>query len=328
MKEILVTGGAGYIGSHVVKMLAERGYRPVVYDNISNGFRESVRDFEFIKGDIGDYESVAAALKQHDIQCVMNFASFIAVGESVQLPLKYYENNVSQTITLFRAMKDCGVKKIIFSSTAAVYGYPENTPVTENTKPDPINPYGRTKFFIEEILRDLDRSDSLKSICLRYFNVAGADPSGEIGESHMPETHLIPLILRSILDPAYRITVFGSDYKTHDGTCIRDYIHVNDLASAHILALERLMLENKSEVFNLGNGKGFSVREIIESVKRVTGKIPKVDEGPRRDGDPDMLVASSEKALGELKWEPQFGNIDRIIETAWKWESSGKRKGY
>ncbi len=328
MKDILVTGGAGYIGSHVVKMLAEKGYRPVVYDNLINGFKDFIEGYEFINADIGDYNAAMSVFKKYDIHCVMNFASFIAVGESVQYPLKYYENNVSKTITFFKAMKDSNVRRIIFSSTAAVYGFPESLPITENTALNPINPYGRTKLFIEEILRDLDRSDNLKSICLRYFNVAGADISAKIGESHVPETHLIPLVLRSVIDPQYRLTVYGTDYKTHDGTCIRDYIHVNDLASAHILALEYLLQKNKSGIFNLGNGKGFTVKEIIESVKRVTGKTPKIDEGSRRAGDPDVLVASSEKAEQELKWKPQFNDIDTIVETAWKWESAGKRKGY
>jgi UDP-glucose 4-epimerase len=328
MKEILVTGGAGYIGSHVVKILAEKGFKPIVYDNLINGFQESVKDYEFIKGDIGDYDTLASVFKKHDIECVMNFSSFIAVGESVELPLKYYENNVSKTITLFKAMKDSRINSFIFSSTAAVYGFPDTIPITENTALNPINPYGRTKFFLEEILRDLDKSDNFKSICLRYFNVAGADESGKIGESHSPETHLIPLVIRAVLDPDYELAVFGTDYKTHDGTCIRDYIHVNDLASAHILALDHLLKTGESNIFNLGNGKGFTVREIIDSVKRVTGKTPKVTECPRREGDPDVLVASSEKALRELKWKPQFSDIDKIVETAWKWESSGKRKGY
>jgi UDP-glucose 4-epimerase len=309
-------------------MLAEKGFNPIVYDNLINGFSEFVEGYEFINGDIGDYDSVISVFKKHDIQCVMNFASFIAVGESVQFPLKYYENNVSKTIKLFKAMKDCGVNRLIFSSTAAVYGFPDSIPITENTELHPINPYGRTKYFIEEILRDLDKSDNFKSICLRYFNAAGADTSGNIGESHVPETHLIPLVIRSVLDPDYKISLFGINYKTRDGTCIRDYIHVNDLATAHILSLERILKNNESDIFNLGNGKGFTVREVIESVKRVTGKNPKVVECPRREGDPDVLVASSEKAERELKWKPQFSDIDKIVETAWKWESSGKRKDY
>lgn len=328
MKEILVTGGAGYIGSHVVKLLAERGYHPIVFDSLENGFAEFVKGHELVQGDIGDYEAVVALFKKRNIQCVMNFASYIAVGESMQLPLKYYSNNVGKTLELFRAMIDCGVTRFIFSSTAAVYGYPERIPIQEDAPLAPINPYGRTKLMIEQVLRDLDASNLMKFIALRYFNAAGADPSGTIGESHTPETHLIPLVLRSILEDDYTITVFGTDYRTHDGTCIRDYIHVNDLADAHILALEALISNNKSAVYNLGNGRGFTVREVIEAVRRVTGKNPRVKEGPRRPGDPDVLVASSERAMQELGWKPQMADLDTIVQTAWNWERQRKRKGW
>lgn len=328
MKEILVTGGAGYIGSHVVKMLAERGYAPLVYDSLENGFRDFVADHELVQGDIGDYETLAALFRKREIECVMNFASYIAVGESVQHPLKYYANNVAKTLELFRAMNDHGVKRFIFSSTAAVYGYPDAVPIREDSPLRPINPYGRTKHFIEQVLGDLDAAASFRSISLRYFNAAGADPSGFIGESHVPETHIIPLVIRAVLDESYFLTIFGTDYKTPDGTCIRDYIHVNDLASAHVLALENLLAGNSSKVFNLGNGTGFSVREVVESVRRVTGRMPQVRTGPRRPGDPDVLVASSEKARAELGWKPQMADLDVIVETAWKWERQGKRKGY
>lgn len=328
MREILVTGGAGYIGSHVVKMLAERGYRPVIIDSLENGFAEFVQGHDLIKGDIGDYNLLVDLFRKRKIECVMNFASYIAVGESMQLPLKYYTNNVAKTFELFRAMIDCEVKRFIFSSTAAVYGYPEQVPIVEDALLAPINPYGRTKLIIEQVLRDLDASSGMKFIALRYFNAAGADPSGEIGESHTPETHLVPLVLRSLLEDDYTITVFGTDYRTHDGTCIRDYIHVNDLADAHILALEALLLKGESAVYNLGNGRGFTVREVIEAVKRVTGKNPKVKEGPRRPGDPDVLVASSEKAMKALGWKPQFAELETIVETAWNWESKKKRKGW
>ena len=328
MKEILVTGGAGYIGSHVVKMLAEKGYLPVVYDTLENGFQDFVPGHELARGDIGDYAKLLALFKNRRIECVMNFASYIAVGESVQKPLMYYQNNTAKTMSLFRAMIDGGVKRFIFSSTAAVYGYPDEIPIREESPLRPINPYGRTKHMIEQVLSDLDSSDGFRSISLRYFNAAGADPSGEIGESHVPETHLIPLVMRAVLDDDYTIGIFGTDYKTPDGTCVRDYIHVNDLASAHVLALENLLAEESTKVFNLGNGKGFSVREVIESVKRVTGKAPRFKEMPRREGDPDFLVASSEKAQRELKWVPEMPDLDMIVETAWRWERSGKRKGY
>ncbi len=328
MKEILVTGGAGYIGSHVVKMLAERGYHPIVFDSLENGFAEFVRGHELVQGNIGDYALLADIFRKRNIACVMNFASYIAVGESVQLPLKYYANNVANTFELFRAMLDSGVKRFIFSSTAAVYGYPEEVPIRENAKLSPINPYGRTKLMIEQALQDIDAASGMKFIALRYFNAAGADPGGNIGESHTPETHLIPLILRSILEDEYTITVFGTDYRTHDGTCIRDYIHVNDLADAHILALETLVSKGESAVYNLGNGRGFTVREVIDAVKRVTGKNPKVKEGPRRPGDPDVLVASSEEAMAELGWKPQMAELETIVETAWRWERQRKRKGW
>ncbi len=328
MKKILVTGGAGYIGSHVVRRLAAKGFIPVIYDNLSGGFRDFVSDFELIVGDIGDYDKLTDVIKSHSIECVMNFASFIAVGESCQNPLKYYENNVSQTITLLKAMIDCGVKKYIFSSTAAVYGNPDEVPITENSVLKPESPYGRTKLMVEQILADLEKSDDFRYIALRYFNVAGADPDGMIGESHVPETHLIPLVLRAAIDPGYAITVFGEDYPTPDGTCIRDYIHVYDLADAHVLAVEKILAGGSNSIYNLGNGTGFSVKEVIDSVRRVTGKSFTVKSAPRRDGDPAILVASSQKACAELGWKPQYPDIDTIVETAWNWEKQQKRKGY
>jgi len=328
MRKILVTGGAGYIGSHVVRRLAARGFIPVIYDNLSGGFRDFVKDFELITGDIGDYSKVSQVIKEHSIECVMNFASFIAVGESCKNPIKYYDNNVSRTVTLLKAMIDCDVKKYIFSSTAAVYGNPEEIPITENSKLQPESPYGRTKLMVEQILADLEKSDNFRYIALRYFNAAGADPAGEIGESHVPETHLIPLILRAAIDPEYTITVFGDDYPTDDGTCVRDYIHVNDLADAHVLAAEKLFDGSKSNIYNLGNGTGFSVKEVIDSVKKVTGKNFNISIGLRRDGDPAVLVASSDKARKELGWNPEFTHIDSIVETAWNWEKQQKRKGY
>jgi len=328
MAEILVTGGAGYIGSHVTRALAAVGFTPLVYDNLSGGFREFVKDFEVIEGDIGDYEKLMALFRSRRIECVMNFASFIAVGESVRLPLKYYQNNVAATLALLRAMVDAGLKRFIFSSSAAVYGSPRSVPISEESELSPENPYGRTKFFIEEVLRDLDASDGLKSISLRYFNAAGADPSGDMGESHTPETHLVPLALRAALDPSYILTIFGTDYDTPDGTCIRDYIHVNDLAQAHVLAARALVAGGISEAYNLGNGSGFSVLEVVESAKRVTKKPIRAAHGARRPGDPAVLVASSRKAREGLGWVPRYTGLDEIVETAWRWESQKRRRGW
>ncbi len=328
MSEILVTGGAGYIGSHVVRMLAGRNFTPVVYDNLSGGFADFVKGFELIEGDIGDYGKLSSVFRKRNIACVMNFASYIAVGESVRDPLKYYTNNVAETLGLFRAMTDAGINRFIFSSSAAVYGNPESVPIREESRLMPESPYGRTKYFIEEVLRDLRVSHDFRSVSLRYFNAAGADPSGRTGESHVPETHLIPLVLRAVLDDGYAITVFGKDYPTKDGTCVRDYIHVNDLADAHVRAVEKLLAGGDSAIYNLGNGSGFSVIEVIDSVRRVTGASFKVVDGPRRPGDPAVLIASSEKAMKELGWKPEFTGLDEIVETAWRWESKKMRKGW
>lgn len=328
MTEILVTGGAGYIGSHVMRMLAAEGFKPIVYDNLSGGFREFVKEFEFIEGDIGDYARLTELFRSKSIECVMNFASYIAVGESVKLPLKYYQNNVASTLELLRAMIDAGVKRFIFSSSAAVYGSPQTVPIPEESKLSPENPYGRTKYFIEEVLHDLEASSGLKSISLRYFNAAGADPSGDIGESHTPETHLVPLALRAALDSSYTLTVFGADYDTPDGTCIRDYIHVNDLALAHVLAARTIIAGGVSDAYNLGNGSGFSVLEVIESARRVTGKPIQIASGERRAGDPAVLVASSQKARDSLGWIPRYTELDEIVDTAWRWESQKRRRGW
>ncbi len=328
MKTVLVTGGAGYIGSNVVRSLASKGYTPVIYDNLSGGFKDFVSDFELIVGDIGDYNLICETLKSHSIECVMNFASFIAVGESCSYPLKYYCNNVSETITLLKAMIDSNVNKFIFSSTAAVYGTPLEVPITEISPLKPESPYGRTKLMVENILADLSGSQNFRYMALRYFNAAGAALDGTIGESHVPETHLIPLILRAALDPDYAITIFGEDYPTKDGTCIRDYIHVSDLADAHVLALEKLFDGSESSIYNLGNGTGFSVKEVIDSAKKITGKDFSIKSGPRRDGDPAILVASFEKARSELGWVPQYPDIDTIVSSAWNWEKQQKRKGY
>ena len=315
---ILIVGGAGYIGSHVNKLLSESGYETVVLDNLSYGHEESVKWGYFCKCDLANISDVNEVFENYDITAVMHFSSFIEVGESVQNPQKYYYNNVVNTMNLLNVMLEHDVKKFIFSSTCATYGVPQEIPLTEDHPQNPINPYGWTKLMVERILKDYDSAYGLKSVILRYFNASGADESGIIGENHNPESHLIPLILDAAIGKREDIKIYGTDYDTFDGTCIRDYIHVTDLASAHIQALEYLEKENKSNEFNLGNGKGFSVREVIESVKRVTGREFKVVETPRREGDPAVLIGSAKKAKYLLNWNPKYTSIDEIVSTAWK----------
>lgn len=316
---ILIVGGAGYIGSHVNKALNEKGYDTVILDNLSYGHEESIKWGTFCKCDLSDINDVDEVFNKYDITAVMHFSSFIDVGESVKNPEKYYNNNVLNTMNLLHVMLKHNVKKFIFSSTCATYGIPQKIPLVEDHPQNPINPYGWTKLMVERILKDYDTAYGLKSVILRYFNASGADKSGIIGEAHNPETHLIPLVLDAAIGKRDDIKIFGTDYDTPDGTCIRDYIHVTDLADAHIKSLEYLEKNNKSNQFNLGNGQGFSVREIIESVKRVTGKNFHVTESERREGDPAILIGSSEKAKKELGWTPQYTDIDKIIETAWNW---------
>ncbi|SHF45380.1 UDP-glucose 4-epimerase [Caldanaerobius fijiensis DSM 17918] len=316
---ILVTGGAGYIGSHTVRRLRKKGYDVVVYDNLSKGHRWAVKDAELVVGDILDYARVCEVIKKYGIDSVIHFAAHSLVGESMQDPQMYYVNNVSGTISLLRAMINCGIKKIVFSSTAAVYGEPEEVPIKEDSRLNPTNVYGRTKLMIENILRDYDMAYGLKYVALRYFNAAGADDKGDIGEDHTPETHLIPLVLKAAKGEREDIKIFGTDYNTPDGTCIRDYIHVNDLADAHVLALESLR-EGRSNVYNLGNGSGFSVKQVIEVAEKVTGKSIKKVESDRRPGDPAVLIASSEKIRRELGWKPVYTDLEKIIQTAWNWE--------
>ena len=323
MKNILVIGGAGYIGSHTVKMLATQGYNPVVFDNLSKGHKEAVANLPFELGDLGDKERLTEVFKKHAIDAVMHFAAFIEVGESVQAPSKYYHNNVAQVLNLLDAMVENGIKYFVFSSTAATFGEPVCEKIDETHPQHPINPYGNTKLMVEKMLEDFDTAYGLKATALRYFNASGADDSGEIGESHSPETHLIPLVLQAAAGKRPCIKVFGTDYPTKDGTCVRDYVHVNDLARAHILALEKMMRENKSERFNLGSGSGFSVAELIKEAKKITGIDFKVETAPRRAGDPAVLVADSTKAQKVLGWKPQY-NLTRIIETAWNWEQHRK----
>lgn len=319
MKNILVIGGAGYIGSHTVRMLAEKGYNPVVFDNLSKGHREAVSAYPFELGDLGDKARLTEVFKKHAINAVMHFAAFIEVGESVKEPSKYYHNNVAQVLNLLDAMVENNIKHFVFSSTAATFGEPVRSTIDETHPQNPINPYGNTKLMVEKMLEDFDTAYGLKATALRYFNASGADDSGKIGESHSPETHLIPLVLQAAAGKRPSIKVFGTDYPTPDGTCVRDYIHVNDLARAHILALEKMMRENKSERFNLGSGSGFSVAELIKEAKKITGIDFKVETAPRRAGDPAVLVADSTKAQKVLGWKPQY-NLTRIIQTAWNWE--------
>lgn len=318
---VLVTGGAGYIGSHTCKALAQKGIQPVVYDNFVYGHEWAVQWGPFVKGDLSDQVLLEQTLKKYDIQAVIHFAAYAYVGESVENPEKYYFNNVVGTLSLLQALRKANISRIVFSSTCATYGVPQAIPIDESHPQDPVNPYGQSKLMIEKVLKDYAKAYGLQSVALRYFNAAGADPESRIGEDHDPETHLIPLALEAALGLRKALTIFGDDYDTPDGTCLRDYIHVDDLASAHIKALE--LLENEPpkegfEVFNLGIGKGFSVKEVIESVERVTGKEVPRSVGPRRAGDPAALVANSSKAKLVLGWVPKYQEIDEITQTAYQ----------
>ena len=318
--KILVVGAAGYIGSHMVKMLALEGFTPITLDNLSGGRLEAVTHGELIIGDIADRTMLNEIFAAHDIQAVMHFASLIQVGESVTHPARYYRNNVSATLNLLDAMVDHGVEPIIFSSTAAIFGNPCYTPIDEQHPTAPINPYGRGKWMVEQMLSDYEAAYGLRSICLRYFNAAGADPEGELGECHEPETHLIPLVLQVASGRRDKIVINGADYETPDGTCVRDYIHVHDLCKAHLLALRQLLAGGTCGRYNLGNGQGFSITEVIKTVERVTGHIIPKEYGPRRVGDPATLVADSARAHKELGWQPQFPQLETIVQHAWQWE--------
>ncbi len=319
-KRILVVGGAGYIGSHMVKLLLGAGHEVVTFDNLSTGWRDAVVGGEFAHADLADRPALDAVFKRHAFDGVMHFASSIQVGESVARPDLYYRNNFCNTLNLLDAMVAHGVKRFIFSSTAAIFGEPDHVPIDEAHATRPINPYGISKWMVEQALAGYDRAFGLKSVCLRYFNAAGADPEGELGERHEPETHLIPLVLQAASDRRHEIALFGCDYDTPDGTCIRDYVHVMDLCQAHMLALEKLATGGESDAFNLGNGNGFSVREVIEAASRVSGRKIAVLEKPRRPGDTARLVADSERARRVLGWRPQFAALDVILDHAWKWE--------
>lgn len=322
---VLVSGGAGYIGSHTVLRLVERGEDVVVVDNLSKGHQRALKGGKLYVGNLQDQIFMRKVFKENNIDAVIHFAAYSLVGESVEMPLKYYENNVGATIGLLTIMKEFDVKNIVFSSTAAVYGEPQNIPILETDPTNPTNPYGACKLAVEDMLKWAKESNDIQYISLRYFNAAGAHESGEIGEDHDPETHLIPIVLKTALGQREKISIFGNDYPTKDGTCVRDYIHVMDLADAHVCALERLRTAGKSGIYNLGNGKGFSVREVIDAAKQVTGSAIEVETVPRRKGDPAILVASAEKAKKELGWQPQYDQLEKIIEDAWRWHTEKPR---
>jgi UDP-glucose 4-epimerase len=319
---ILVTGGAGYIGSHAVLALKQAGYEVVIFDNLEYGHRElvdRVLGVELFVGDTRDREALDRVFSTHKIDAVMHFAAYIAVGESVGQPGMYYTNNVVGTLNLLEAMRTANINKFVFSSTCAVYGIPETTPIVEDCPFAPISPYATSKLMVENILSDFDTAYGFKSVRFRYFNASGADPSGRLGEDHSPETHLIPLILFAAMGKREHISVYGTDYPTPDGTCIRDYIHVQDLATAHVLGLNLLLAGGDSQVFNLGNGNGYSVQEVIETARQVTGKEIKVVFGDRRAGDPSILVGSSDRARQVLGWKPEYPQLKDIIAHAWQW---------
>lgn len=325
---ILVTGGAGYIGSHVILELQRSGYDVLVLDNLSRGhqdFAEQVLKVKLIVGDLGDRPLLDHLFQTHPITAVMHFAAFAYVGESMADPAQYYVNNVAKTLTLLEAMQAAAVNKLVFSSTCATYGIPDSVPIREEQPQHPINPYGASKLMVERILQDFDAAYGLKFVNFRYFNAAGAEPTGLLGEDHSPEPHLLPLVLLTALGHRESISIFGTDYPTPDGTCVRDYIHVMDLAQAHLLGLQYLLKEHTSQFFNLGNGNGFSVRQVIDTARQVTGRPISAIEHPRRPGDPPILIGSGEKARQVLGWLPQYPNLDEILIHAWNWHQ--KRHG-
>lgn len=313
---VLVVGGAGYIGSHAVKELARRGFHPVTYDNLVYGHRDAVTAGVFEHGDLGDAHRLTEVFRRHPIRAVMHFGAYCYVGESVSDPAKYWRNNVAAPLTLLDVMRAHGVDQFIFSSTCATYGEPVEVPIPETHPQRPINPYGATKLALERVLSDYARAYGLRSIVFRYFNAAGADPDGDIGERHDPETHLIPLVFDAVRTGT-PVRVFGDDYATPDGTCVRDYIHVTDLARAHVLGLEKLRAGAPGGAYNLGNGAGYSVKEVLQTVESVTGRRVPFTVAPRREGDPARLVGTSEKARRELDWNPAYPRLEQIVETAW-----------
>ncbi|WP_026580279.1 UDP-glucose 4-epimerase GalE [Bacillus paralicheniformis] len=317
---ILVCGGAGYIGSHAVAELLSRNEEVVIIDNLQTGHQEAaLKGASFYNGDLRDEAFLRKVFQENEIEAVMHFAADSLVGESVTDPLKYYDNNVYGAVCLLKVMKEFDVKQIVFSSTAATYGEPDRVPIMETDPTDPTNPYGETKLAIEKMLKWSEKAYGIRHVVLRYFNVAGAHVDGLVGEDHQPETHLIPIILQVALGKRDKIMIFGDDYPTADGTCIRDYIHVMDLVEAHILAVERLRKGGESTVYNLGNGTGFSVKEVVETARKVTGCPIPAEVAERRAGDPAQLIASSEKAVKELGWQPKYAELETIIDSAWKW---------
>jgi len=319
---ILVTGGAGYVGSHCVKELLRQNREVVIFDNLDQGVREAVLSEPFVEGDLLRREDLERVFDQYEIDAVMHFAALASVGDSMRNPQRYYENNVIGTLNLLGAMHEHGVKRLIFSSSAAVYGDPDLVPIPEDHRKLPKNPYGRTKWMMEQAMADCSQSYNLRYIALRYFNAAGCDPEGNLGENHDPEEHLIPIVLDVVLGRRETVTIFGTDYDTPDGTCVRDYVHVSDLANAHVLALDALTAGGKSTAYNLGIGNGYSVREVIDSCRRATGRDIAVEEGSRRPGDPAVLVADPTRAIRELGWKPQFTDLDEIMTTAWRQRKS------
>ncbi len=324
-KRIAVSGGAGYIGSHTVLRLVNQGYDVVVIDDLSYGYHHNVEPGQLREITLRDTADIEGVLREEPWDAVIHFAAFISVGESMRNPEKYFENNVGGSLSLFEAMISAGIKKIVFSSTAAVYGMPQVVPISEDLPYAPVNVYGETKVMVEKILGWFDSIHGLKSVCLRYFNASGADPQGRRGEEHKPETHLIPLLFDAV-ETGKPAKIFGDDYPTPDGTCIRDYIHVTDLAQAHVVALEHLLSGGASKKFNAGTGKGYSVKEVIDMVGAVTGKKVPYEVGPRREGDPPELVADSTRLQRTLGWKPEFSDLRRIVETAWNFEQSRKAR--
>jgi UDP-arabinose 4-epimerase len=323
MCRILLTGGAGFIGSHTAKCLARAGFEPVTLDNLSTGHSWAVKWGPLVPGDIADRGLVRDIISRYRIEAVLHFAAYASVGESMQDPRKYFQNNVASTLNLFDSLLDSSVKSVIFSSSCATYGTPEHTPITERHPQSPINPYGESKLMIEKALRWYGEAYGLSLVCLRYFNAAGADPDGEIGEAHNPETHLIPLTIEAAMRTDRAVEVFGADYATSDGTAVRDYTHVTDLAEAHVLALEYLLNGGASDAFNLGTGRGHSVLDVIDAVARVSGHSVRLSMSPRRPGDPAILVADPSRARAVLGWQAEFTDLEEIVRTAWNWYRAG-----
>ena len=325
MTRVLLTGGAGYIGSHTAKLLSKAGFEPVTLDNLITGHRWAVKWGPFVKGEISDQSLVRDIVEEYRIEAVLHFAAYASVAESMRRPRQYFTNNVTDSFRLFEALLDSSVRHVIFSSTCATYGVPQHVPITESHPQNPVNPYGESKLMIEKALRWYGRAYGMSSVCLRYFNAAGADPEGEIGEAHDPETHLIPLTIQAAMGARDAITVFGADYPTEDGTAVRDYTHVSDLAKAHVLALQYLLDGGESEAVNLGTGRGHSVLEVIEAVEQVCGRNVPARRCRRRPGDPAKLVADASKARQVLNWRPEFNDLTEIVSTAWDWHCVSER---